>query len=174
MIKRQCWQIIHREPADLTSVISGVWMKLAIIYQGEIGDRNHAGARIAVRIAKGIELLHIEVTQPRLFFQFAARRRLQRLAHLDKSAGNGPVALKGPVAPLDKQRLQIAFLQTQDDHIHRYGWSLPLAGVIMMFGSLSSIVRWLSIIGPGSTLSLGNTCTHMAVPFSTRIRAYIV
>ena len=58
--------------------------------ESSMTPRSHSPARVALGIAKRIELFQVDVTDASLFFQLAARGGFQRFLRLDKTSRDCP------------------------------------------------------------------------------------
>ena len=95
MVKGQVGQVVDAPPHGDVGVgraVDLVAHGLVGAEQRKIGDGDHAAARVAVRFAKGIKLLQVDVVDVGFFAQFAKRGIFQVFVDLDKAAGQGPFA----------------------------------------------------------------------------------
>ena len=56
----------------------------------KVGHRDHPAAGIAFRVTEGIELLQVDVGQPRFFLQLAQGCGLQPFVQANKATWDGP------------------------------------------------------------------------------------
>eukprot|EP01031_Cornospumella_fuschlensis_P009515 gene9515-11677_t len=99
----------------------GSGLHVSLPNQSVISDADHALARVAVHRTKGVELLEEDVFEPGFLFEFAAGGGIEFFIDPDEAAGEGPAAFEGGEAALDEQYLQGAFVEAEDDAVHREG-----------------------------------------------------
>ena len=85
--------------------------------------------RIAVGLAKGVELLQVDVGDVGFLFDFAERRIIEILLLAYKAAGQRPLACKRVVRAANEQHCQLIVLKSEQDHIHRDGGAGMFVGV---------------------------------------------
>src|SRR4051812_32638795 len=120
MVEGQRGQFVDIPPRCLVSVAGGLQlMSLGLVNakKGEIGDGDHAPAWIPIRLAKGVELFKINVTDMSFFAQFAAGSNLELLIDLNKTTWQGPLTgIRGLLAA-DKQHFQTIVLKGKENNI---------------------------------------------------------
>src|SRR6266478_9186168 len=90
-------------PADLGGIVGGAGLQLSWIDLGEVNHADNSAARIAPRIAKGVQLLQLRSPQASLLEQLAPSGSFQSFLHFHKSAGNRPHADEWRMLAPDQQ-----------------------------------------------------------------------
>ena len=94
--------------------------------------RDDAGARIAARLAEGVQLLEDDAAHAGLLVELAPRGVVERLVDADEAAGQRPAAAVRRIGALDDQGLQHAALDGQQHDVDGDRRALELAGVVLL------------------------------------------
>src|SRR5262245_4253199 len=98
--------------------VGGGYNSLALgVDEREIGDADHASARVPLRVTEGVELLQVDISHSDLFLQFTLRRLFQRFVNIHETAGQGPPPLERLLPAPDEQNFQIVFGDGEDHQI---------------------------------------------------------
>jgi hypothetical protein len=90
-------------PCDLGGIVGRTGFQLSGIKLGEVNHADDSAARIAPRIAKGVQLLQLRSPQASLLEQLSPGGGCQRFFHFHKSAGNRPHADEWRMLAPDQQ-----------------------------------------------------------------------
>ena len=83
-----------------------------VIDQRVVGDREHAGAWIALGLAEGVELLEVDLPKPRLLGEHPRGGAVERLVHPDEATRKRPPPLRrvlGTLTPREEKVLKMRF-----------------------------------------------------------------
>ena len=111
---------VDREKAGLGRVVPRLRLRGQAVEAGIERDRDHARARVAVRVGIGPDLADGRVFDARFLPQLAAGGGLDRLLRLDKAAGQRPGADEGMSAPADKQHARSAVRMRKGGDVGRH------------------------------------------------------
>jgi hypothetical protein len=72
-------------------------------YDRKIGDADDVSPRVSTGSPKGVELGQVEALDPGLLAEFACRCAHWIFSDINEAAREGPLALKGWIAPLNEE-----------------------------------------------------------------------
>jgi hypothetical protein len=98
-------------------------------HQSVVGHADDALARVALRCAKGVELLEVEAGDAGLLLEFAAGGFFEALVDADEAAGQRPAHFVGALFALDEQDLQVGLVVAEHDAVNGDGGMRIFVGV---------------------------------------------
>src|SRR5690606_27398366 len=120
MVESQPRQVAERIPACAAGGRRAGGQYLLLDFdQGEIGDGNNAPVGVPVDLAKGIELLHVDLVQAGQLEQPTLRGTIDMLIPTDQVARQSQFPHVWLVTPFDQQYCQHPFVKPEDDTVYR-------------------------------------------------------
>ena len=90
---------------------------VANVYQGVVGHRYRAPARVAAGVSERKKLFEKNLAQAGLLAEFALGRRVERFVNLNEPARQCPRADERPAATLDEKHLEVLVVEPENNTI---------------------------------------------------------
>ena len=115
VIERQRRMLPSEHPLCVTRIRACHERRHSAGEQRVVRNRDHPAARIACRIAEGIELLEVDVPDARLLFELAARGIFERFPVANKPSRKRPASFERRHAATDEHHVERG-LPKREDH----------------------------------------------------------